>query len=95
MDNKSVGIVDYVGKKGGNHYYSLCLLNALAKHGYSTYLYSNFTEKINDEDITIRKVFRFDIKSNVKGLINLLFGTLRACIGAQIETRKYDHLSLV
>lgn len=77
--NKKVGIIDYVGLKGGNHYYSLCLLDALADLGYETYLLSNLTKGLNEEKIHIQKTFDFDISRNLTGFSNLIGGTIKAC----------------
>lgn len=79
MKNKSVAIIDYVGIKGGNHYYSLCLLDALAKLGYETYLLSNFNKGLNKEDIRIQAVYKTQISRNLSGIANLIFGSLKAC----------------
>ena len=76
---KKVCVIDYVGLKGGNHYYSLCLLDSLAKLGYETFLFSNLTKGLNDEKIHIQKTFDLEISKNIAGLLNLIGGTIKAC----------------
>ena len=79
VNKKKVGIIDYVGLKGGNHYYSLCLLDSLAKLGYETFLLSNFKEGLYDEKIHIQQTFDFEISRNLSGFTNLIGGVIKAC----------------
>ncbi len=75
---RKIAVVDYVGTKGGNHYYSLCLLDELAKLGYEAHILSNFSKGLADEDINFYPVYDPAINKSFAGLLNLVVGTFRA-----------------
>jgi glycosyltransferase involved in cell wall biosynthesis len=77
MHKKAVGIIDYIGVKGGHHYYSLCLLNALEKKGIATYYFSNL-EASDFSQTQCVKVFRRDLRRNLSGLWQLFYSTLKS-----------------
>lgn len=77
MSDKAVGIVDFIGVKGGHHYYSLCLLKALEKKGIATYYFSNLEASDFSQTHCI-KVFSRDLKKNLSGLWELFFATLKS-----------------
>lgn len=76
MDKKKIAVVDYVGLKGGNHYYSICLLSALNRLGVETFFLSNLERNEFTSGIYNKKVYPFDLSKNIKGLWALLKGTL-------------------
>lgn len=73
---KKIAVVDYVGLKGGNHYYSICLLSALYRLGIETFFLSNLEKNEFTSGIYNKKVYPFDLSKNIKGLWALLKGTL-------------------
>jgi glycosyltransferase involved in cell wall biosynthesis len=74
---KGVGIVDFIGVKGGHHYYSLCLLDAFESKGIKTFYFSNLDDSEFSKTQCV-KVFSKDIKKNFVGLKQLFFATLKS-----------------
>lgn len=91
MENKkAVGIIDFIGVKGGHHYYSLCLLNALESSGVDTFYFSNFQDPVFSKTKCI-KLFEKDIQKDLSGLWQLLRGTWRA-IGISKKYKIETHI---
>lgn len=77
MSKKAVGIIDFIGIKGGHHYYSLCLLKALEKAGVSTLYFSN-VEDTDFSNTQCFKLFSYDLKRNISGFWELFNSTLKS-----------------
>lgn len=77
MAKTSTAIIDYIGIKGGHHYYSLCLLDALEKKGVKTFYFSNVKEYVHSRTTCI-PVFREDLKKDLGGLYNLFSGLVQS-----------------
>jgi glycosyltransferase involved in cell wall biosynthesis len=77
---KKIGVIDYIGKKGGNHYYSICLLDEIAKKGWETFILSNFSENLGLKLPHLKTVYPFELKKNAAGLIKLINGTAEAAL---------------
>ena len=74
--SKKVGIIDHIGIKGGNHYYSLCLLDALSRKGYETFFLSNMEKVLGEENVFVKKIYDENISKTIKGMFQLIFGTI-------------------
>jgi D-inositol-3-phosphate glycosyltransferase len=75
--SSGVSVVDYIGIKGGHHYYSLCLLDALEAKGIKTLYFSNLEDSEFSRAQCV-KVFSKDIKRNFTGLMELFLATLKS-----------------
>lgn len=80
VNKNKIAVIDYVGLKGGNHYYSICLLTALKKLGIDTYFLSNLHKNDFTEGPEIKKVFPYELTKNIGGLMALIIGTIKSCI---------------
>ncbi|NVJ47606.1 MAG: glycosyltransferase family 4 protein [Cytophagia bacterium] len=77
MTKSSTAIIDYIGSKGGHHYYSLCLLDALEKKGVKTFYFSNVRVSQQSET-TCFPVFHKEIKKDFWGFYNLFSGVIQS-----------------
>ncbi len=76
---KQLAIIDFIGQKGGNHYYSIALANELSKMQVQVSILSNFySDLLEVPNVIIKKTFNPKLNKTVLGSIKLTLGVIKS-----------------